>query len=144
MGAACQELRQYEPEHDCTNMADAFARLNFGIRNDTCSSGPQETHLPDVAVRSIAAYLLQNEPPGHALVHLLAFCGVCRQWRSVAREVNPGVCIGFDVLENTFCNRSTIQRFRRLNMAQKEEVFYAVAKLLTGMSLKLVEQSPPG
>ncbi|EFJ39893.1 hypothetical protein VOLCADRAFT_100415 [Volvox carteri f. nagariensis] len=114
-------------------MADAFARLNFGTWNDTSTSGQQDAHLPDAAVRSIATYLVQNEPPGHALVHLLAFCGVCKQWRAVAREVNPGVCIGFDVLENTFCNQSSIQRFRRLNMVQKEEVFYAAAGLLVGM-----------
>ncbi|GIL55327.1 hypothetical protein Vafri_10881 [Volvox africanus] len=132
MGAACQELRPHEPEHDCSDMADAFARLNFGTRHDTSTSGQQEVHLPDAAVRSIATYLVQNEPPGHALVHLLAFCGVCRQWRAVAREVNPGVCIGFDVLENTFCSQSSIQRFRRLSMVQKEEVFYAAARLLIG------------
>ncbi|KAG2488990.1 hypothetical protein HYH03_012430 [Edaphochlamys debaryana] len=88
--------------------------------------------LPDEAVRQIAAYLVQGEPPGHALIHLLAFCGVCRQWRSVGREVNPGVSIGFDVLENTFCSQSSIQRFRRLNTGQKETVFYAAAKLLDG------------
>lgn len=110
------------------DLADAFARLNVGM----CSDVDREVHFPDAAVRSIATYLVQNEPPGHALIHLLAFCGVCRQWRNVAHEVNPGVCIGFDVLENTFCSLSSIQRFRRLSMVQKEEVFCAAAELLEG------------
>ncbi len=110
------------------DLADAFAKLNVGM----CSDADREVHFPDAAVRSIATYLVQNEPPGHALIHLLAFCGVCRQWRNVAHEVNPGVCIGFDVLENTFCSLSSIQRFRRLSMVQKEEVFCAAAELLEG------------
>ncbi|PNH00829.1 hypothetical protein TSOC_013322 [Tetrabaena socialis] len=121
-----------EPETESTvrsDLADAFHRLNFGTGNGNSSSGQ---HLPDAAVRSIATYLLQGEPPGHALVHLLAFCGVCRQWRSVAHEVNPGICIGFDVLENTFCSMSSIQRFRRLNLMQKEVLFHAAAQLLSG------------
>ncbi|KAG2451623.1 hypothetical protein HYH02_003404 [Chlamydomonas schloesseri] len=131
-----------EPEGEGNNksssnvdLADAFARLNFGTTTTRASSSGHEElerHLPDAAVRSIANYLVQGEPPGHALIHLLAFCGVCRQWRGVGREVNPGVCIGFDVLENTFCAQSSIQRFRRRTVAQKEDVFCAAAKLLIG------------
>ncbi|GFR45980.1 hypothetical protein Agub_g7452 [Astrephomene gubernaculifera] len=134
MGAACQELRPCEAERsECTDLADAFARLNYCTGNGSGSSGQHDVHLPDEVVRKISTCLVQNETPGHALVHILAFCGVCRQWRSVGHELNPGVCIGFDVLENTFSNNQpSIQRFRRLTTAQKEEVFFSAAKLLTG------------
>ncbi|KXZ52391.1 hypothetical protein GPECTOR_9g435 [Gonium pectorale] len=133
LGASCSETPDSLPlDRQCSDLAaDAFARLNFGPLA-TSNSGPHEVHLPDAAVRAIASYLVQNEPPGHALVHLLAFCGVCKQWRNVGHEVNPGVCIGFDVLENTFCSQSSIQRFRRLNPVAKEEVFASAAKLLVG------------
>jgi hypothetical protein len=122
-----------EEGQGCEDLASAFVRLNFGARSAASASGSSsEKHLPDDAVRAIANYLVAGEPPGHVLVHLLAFCGVCKQWRSVGQELGPGQPLGFDVLENTFCSLSSIQRFRRLNAVQKEGVFCAAAALLTG------------
>lgn len=102
--------------------AELFTRLNFGETSSSLPPVDVDVHLPDACVRSIAAFLLAGEPPGHALIHLLAFAGTCRQWRAVAREVSAGVCIGYDVLDNTFCSLPSIQKFRRLSPTQKEEV----------------------
>lgn len=95
-------------------------------------NGEEAVHLPDDVVKQISIYLIQNEPPGSVLLHLLSMCGVCKQWRLVAREINSGVCLGFDGLDNTFSGVVTVQRFRRLNAAQKEDTFVAAAKLFTG------------
>ena len=102
------------------NFAADFRRLNFTSPGSV--SSPPDVHLPDVAVRSIVERVLAGEPPGHCLVHLSALCGVNKQFRSVAREVSPGLCVGFDVLDNTFCSLGSIQKFRRLPAVAKEEV----------------------
>lgn len=121
-----------------TSLSAELLVLKLHCSDEACSSTPGElvetadARLPDECVRSIAAYLVAGEPPGHTLVHLLAFAGVCSQWRAVAAEVAPGVAVGFDVLDNTFCNLASIQKFRRLASERKEEVFYWAAKLLMG------------
>ena len=89
-------------------------------------------HLPDAVVKHVATYLvLNNEAPGNALLNLLAMCGVCKQWRDVAREVNAGTCLYFDGLDNNF-HHSSVQRFRKLSAVRKEEVFTQAACLLVG------------
>lgn len=95
---------------------------------------PDNLFLPEACVREIAHILVRNETPGNALVNLMAMCGVCQHWRTVAREATSGACVGFDGLDNTFSQVSqpSVQRFRRLPAKKKEEFFISAAKLLTG------------
>lgn len=99
---------------------------------DSTNAEAESVHLPQIALRSIATYLVQSEAPGSVLINLLAMCGVCSEWRNVARELNPGTCLGFDGLDNAFPSQSSIQRFRRLTPTAKEEVFLAAARLFFG------------
>mmetsp|Transcript_14077 Transcript_14077/g.30515 ORF Transcript_14077/g.30515 Transcript_14077/m.30515 type:complete len:466 (+) Transcript_14077:51-1448(+) len=88
-----------------------------------------DVHLPDGVVRNIASYLVNESS---SLLSLLAMCGTCRQWRSVAQELNNGVCLSYDGFDNVFSNQPAVQRFRKLSATQKEEVFASAAKLFTG------------
>lgn len=97
------------------------------------SAIPEEAvHLPDAVVKNISNFLISNEAPGNALLNLLSFCSVCKQWRSVARELNNGVCLGFDSFDNTFSSQASVQKFRKLTTQQKQETFLAAARLFQG------------
>lgn len=100
------------------------------------AEGAESAHLPPNVLRSIVTYLVQGEAPGSGsvLINMLAMCGVCSEWRAVARELNPGTCLGFDGLDNAFPSQPSIQRFRRLSAAAKEDVFLAAARLFVGAS----------
>lgn len=93
----------------------------------------RDQHLPDAVVKAIAGYLVQNESSGNRLLYLVAMCGVCKHWRSMAREVPEDTVIAFDGLDTALSTQATLYRFRKLPMKQKQQVFQGAAKLLTGV-----------
>ncbi len=88
--------------------------------------------LPDDCVKLIQAHLIQGEPLGVALLHLLSMAGTCRQWRAVASELAQGSALALDSFENSFSSQPAVQRFRKLGSADKEVVFTGAARLFTG------------
>lgn len=94
--------------------------------------------LPQNVLRSIASNLTIGEQPGNVLLNMLSMAGVCTAWRRVARDLNSGVCLGFDGQDTAFSSQPMMpqapsaQRLRRLNATVKESVFLAAARLFTG------------
>lgn len=94
--------------------------------------------LPQNVLRSIANNMIQGEQPGNILLNMLSMAGVCTAWRCVAKELNPGVCLGFDGQDTAFSSQPVMpqapsaQRLRRLSASVKESIFLAAARLFTG------------
>lgn len=94
-------------------------------------------HLPDAVVKEVAGHLLEGEDKKAALVSLMSACGVCRQWRDVARRLEPGT-LRFDSLKT--CGRKELgralteseRRFRSSSVQAKEALFQSAAQLLQG------------
>lgn len=78
--------------------------------------------------------MVDREAPGNRLLYLLGMCGVCRQWRALAREVPFGLPIAFDGLDNALSAQATLHRFRKQPKQLKQRVFLSASKLLTGAS----------
>ncbi|KAL6751575.1 hypothetical protein V8C86DRAFT_2775631 [Haematococcus lacustris] len=93
---------------------------------------PCGSFLPDQCIKLVQGQLIANEAPGVALLHLLSMASVCKQWRQLASELASGTAIAFDGFDNKFSCQLSVQKFRRLQPAQKEQVFHGAAKLLTG------------
>lgn len=93
---------------------------------------PEGLHLPDAVVRHIASYAAKGNTPSDVLVTLVSLCGVSRQWRSIARDVEPGLCLGYGASENSFSTLPVSQTFKKLTPTQKEVIFRGAARLLTG------------
>jgi hypothetical protein len=106
-------------------------------RPETRPEEPEEeedtySYLPDAVVKLIQQHLITGESPGLATLHAVLMSSVCRQWRQLASELNPGTAIALDGFDNLFSQNPTVQKFRRLTQLQKEQVFYGAAKLLSG------------
>lgn len=93
--------------------------------------------LPDAVIKEVAGHLLDGEDQRAALVSLMSACGVCRQWRDVARRLEPGT-LRFDSLKT--CGRKELgraltdseRRFRGSSAQAKEALFQSAAQLLEG------------
>ena len=94
-------------------------------------------YLPDNVVSCCVSHLLDGEDKKAALVSLMSACGVCQQWRDVARRLEPGV-LRFDSLKS--CGRKELgralteaeRRFRGSSALAKEAMFQSAAQLLHG------------
>lgn len=94
-------------------------------------------HLPDAVIKNVADRLVQQPDSQAVLVSLMSMCGVCKQWRDVARHLEEGV-LHFDALRA--CGRNRVGRpltpaeltFRKSSTAAKKAFFQSAARLLTG------------
>ncbi len=94
-------------------------------------------HLPDAVINNISLQLLQQPDSQAAVVSLMSMCGVCQQWRDVARHLDGGV-VHFDALQT--CGRNKLGRpltptelkFRGSSVPAKKAFFQSAARLLTG------------
>lgn len=97
-----------------------------------------QCHFPDNVVQEIAGQLL-TEDNRAALLSLMSVCGVCRQWRGIAKRVENPV-LRFDSLKA--CGRMDMgraltdseRRFRGSSAQAKEALFQSAAQLLEGYS----------
>ena len=94
-------------------------------------------HLPDAVVKNVADQLVQQPDSQAVLVSLMSMCGVCQQWRDVARHLEEGA-LHFDALQS--CGRNRVGRpltpaelkFRKSSTPAKKAFFQSAARLLTG------------
>ncbi len=121
------------PELTCSGkIVESAAEASTLSSPTTLSETPvqkEAAHLPDGVVRAIAGFLVGESS---SLLSLLSLCGVCRQWRNVAQELSPEVCLSFDSFDNTFSSQTAVQKFRKLTPVQKEEVLARAARHFTG------------
>ncbi|CAL5219983.1 g1921 [Coccomyxa viridis] len=89
--------------------------------------------LPDAVVKEITGHLFDGESEQSAVLSLMSACGVCRQWRDVARRLDSGI-LRFDSLKNRKGRALTDseKRFKNSSAQAKEALFQSAAQLLQG------------
>ena len=102
-------------------------------RRACISSHPFMEFLPDAVVKEITGHLFDGESEQSAVLSLMAACGVCRQWRDVARRLDSGI-LRFDSLKSRKGRALTDseKRFKNSTAQAKEALFQSAAQLLQG------------
>ena len=102
-------------------------------RRACISSRPFMQFLPDAVVKEITGHLFDGESEQSAVLSLMAACGVCRQWRDVARRLDSGI-LRFDSLKSRKGRALTDseKRFKNSTAQAKEALFQSAAQLLQG------------